>query len=50
MELNMQTIKEAQAFYEPSLSLEQVLMQALRLPPLQKIRLGHCQANDAGLS
>lgn len=35
----MQTLKETQAFYETSLSLEQVLMQALRLSPLQKIRL-----------
>ncbi|MEZ4864603.1 MAG: hypothetical protein R3C14_25055 [Caldilineaceae bacterium] len=35
----MQTVKEAQATYEMTFSFDQLLVQALRLPPLQKVQL-----------
>ena len=35
----MQTIKEAQAIYNPTVAFDQVVFQALGLPPLQKVQL-----------
>lgn len=35
----MQNLKETQVVYDTSFSFDQVLSQALRLPPLQKVQL-----------
>lgn len=35
----MQNLKETQAVYNTAFSFDQVLSQALRLPPLQKVQL-----------